>query len=209
MSSSIKLCFRSTPLFHSRPGSPASLAGLGSLLRAGPGSPTPSPSLARAPLHSSICEEKPLPLEVTVCLEQLWVEPSGSVGPRATKCFLARDLGGTTLLCLLCPGPAPALAMLKYETVSDSRERLAWGAVRRVPARDAVPLSDLDLVLVLDPAGSVLLYSRSGEQYRDWRFPSPGSWWRQPPPCCKTTGSHLQPRKPGQLNSKLLKNLLT
>ena len=89
-----------------------------------------------------------------MCLDHLWTDP-GTSGS-ASRVFLATDTVGQQLLCLLTTG---SLALVKMEKTNDVSGRVIFGAARTVPAVDAVPLSGLDMILVLDPGGGLTLYS--------------------------------------------------
>ena len=115
---------------------------------------------------SMIQEEDKLPtLGVTIVLEHLWTEqatPSGQVKDlkgKASKVFFVTDLVGQQMLCLMRSGPNPGLQLVKMESANDSPDRIIFGAVRKIPAKDAAPISGLNMILVLDLTGSLVLYS--------------------------------------------------
>lgn len=163
-----------SPMFMaSRSGSP--LTNMASILRGGQSpslsskvaarfsSPTRSPTCKSGQeADSSIYEDKPLPLEVTMCFDHLWTEPGGQIkenGGKAAKVFLATDTVGQNMICFLCSGSQPSLAMVKMEVANDCATKIIFGAVRKIPAVDAVPIKGLNMVLVLDLMGSLVLYS--------------------------------------------------
>eukprot|EP00092_Neocalanus_flemingeri_P027542 GFUD01029881.1.p1 GENE.GFUD01029881.1~~GFUD01029881.1.p1 ORF type:complete len:1834 (+),score=561.65 GFUD01029881.1:757-5502(+) len=160
-------------LMASRGGSP--LTNMASILRGGQSpslsskvaarfsSPTRSPTCKPGEENdSSIYEDKPLPLEVTMCFEHLWTETGGQLkenGGRAGKVFLSTDTVGQNMICFLCSGTQPSLAMVKMEVANDCSSKIIFGAVRKISAIDAVPIKGLNMVLVLDITGSLVLYS--------------------------------------------------
>ena len=113
---------------------------------------------------SSFYEDKP-PLDVTIVLEHLWTESTSQTGQlkdtkeKASKVFLANDLVGQQMICLMRTGLSPVLQLVKMESVNDSPDRILFGAVRNIPALDAAPVSGLNMILVLDMTQSLVLYS--------------------------------------------------
>merc|ERR1719431_1614452 len=79
----------------------------------------------------------------------------------AVKVFLSTDSVGQNMICFLCSGPQPCLAMVKMEVANDCATKIIFGAVRKIPAVDAVPIKGLDMILVLDLTGNLVLYSGS------------------------------------------------
>jgi hypothetical protein len=156
-----------SPLAGRAGGSPG-LTAMASLLRGGQ-SPTVAgraaalrlASPARSPYRPqepdlSLEEARPVPVEVTMCLDHLWTEQAGVEGGRAEKVFLAGDCVGQQMICLLQSG---ALSMVRMERTNDGGGKVIFGAPRRVAALDAAPVEGLQMVLVLDPAGGLTLYS--------------------------------------------------
>ena len=97
-----------------------------------------------------------------MCFDHLWTEPGGQLkenGGKAAKVFLATDTVGQNLICFLCTGAQPSLAMVKMEVANDCPSKIIFGAVRKISAVDAVPIKGLNMVLVLDITGSLVLYS--------------------------------------------------
>ena len=131
------------------------------------GSPLRSPGSNGTPTkldESSFYENKP-PLDVTICLEHMWSEPLPPQGQpkdvknKACKVFLSTDLVGQQMICLLRTGPAPGLQLIKMECANDNPDRIIFGAVRKIAGQDAVPVSGLNMILVLDMTGSLVLYT--------------------------------------------------
>ena len=134
-------------------------------VRGSPG--TPGTHLLTPGQHkndSSLYEDKP-PLDVTIVFEHLWTEPTLPVGQlkdtkdKADKVFLANDLVGQQMICLMRTGLSPGLQMVKMEAANDNPDRIIFGAVRKISALDAAPVSGLNMILVLDMTASLVLYS--------------------------------------------------
>ena len=127
---------------------------------------SPGPGSAGKDNDFSMNMEDKLPtLGVTIVLEHLWTEPATPSGQvkeskdKAEKVFFVTDLVGQQMLCLLRSGPNPGLQLVKMESANDNPDRIIFGAVRKIPAKDAVPISGLNMILVLDLTGSLVLYS--------------------------------------------------
>lgn len=73
-------------------------------------------------------------------------------GGKAAKVLLATDTLGQNMICF-------SLALVKMEVANDCPTKIIFGAVRKIPAVDAVPIKGLNMVLVLDLMGSLILYS--------------------------------------------------
>ena len=149
----------------SRNGSPNSA--MANLLRGGQSPNTPKAAAARfcSPLHSprmgediSMLEDQqmPQPVEVTMCLDHLWTEPCGSSRAEAEKIFLATDCVGQQMICLLSNG---SLLTVKMERTNDAGGRVIFGAARKIAALDAAPVTDLNMVLVLESPACLALYT--------------------------------------------------
>ena len=114
-------------------------------------------------LDMSLCEERPLPVEVSVaaepavvqscrqvttCLKHLWTDP----GP-ASRVFLATNCVNQHLLA------SASLALAMMETTNDVSGRVMFGAARTVAALGVPHLAKLDMILVLESGGGLALYS--------------------------------------------------
>ncbi|XP_060071238.1 anaphase-promoting complex subunit 1-like isoform X2 [Ylistrum balloti] len=137
---------------------------------------SPSPSVARSPgnyfrtppvgSHNvSLINESYTdwvePLKPEVCFEHLWTEPApairdGSLG-KSSKAFLTRDLCGQQYLCYVI-SYRQQLRCVKFEESNDLSQ-LIFGTVAVIPAKDAVPIESLDLLVLLDPTGGLWVYS--------------------------------------------------
>ena len=116
--------------------------------------------------ESSYYEDKPQ-MHVSIVLEHLWTEPVAPSGQskesrdRASKVFRATDLVSQSMICLVRSGPTPGLQLVKMETVNDNSDKIIFGAAKKIPALDAVHIAGLNMILVLDMTGSLVLYSGS------------------------------------------------
>ncbi|KAK3580765.1 hypothetical protein CHS0354_023054 [Potamilus streckersoni] len=111
-------------------------------------------------INESFCERFE-PINPEVCFDHLWTEPApairdGSLG-KSSKAFLAKDLCGQQFLCYVI-SYKQQLKCVKFEESND-RSQLIFGAVAVIPAKDAVPIESLDLMLVLDTLGWLFVYS--------------------------------------------------
>jgi len=175
-----------TPAGGTRPSSPSSRINsphsLGILLRSGVSPSFSSKVTARLgectgrlnKLNFTAVDEErydtntaPLPLDVTLCFEHIWTEPlhqrdSHLAAGKASKVFLSRDTVGRSYFCLLLPSTGQ-LNLVKYKYANEdpaaSGSTLIFGTIEKIAARDAAPLADLSMILVLEPSGSICLYS--------------------------------------------------
>ncbi|KAK3923529.1 Anaphase-promoting complex subunit 1 [Frankliniella fusca] len=132
----------------------------------GPSSPvsflsTPSPS-AFSRLLTDNCAQDPRPVCPQICLEPVWTESSSSYGEGiksgpAKLAFLTTDVVGQRYLCYLVP-LRKQLLFSRLEKTNTS-ERLIFGMTAGVPAVDAAPITHLNMVLVVEPNGGIVLYS--------------------------------------------------
>lgn len=93
------------------------------------------------------------------CLEYIWSESSklsGRGDSPATKAFLCDDLIGQKYLAYLIP-TSHHLVLVRMDLSNNNR--LIFGTVYVLTAKDAVPMLDLHMMAVLEPAGHVQLYS--------------------------------------------------
>ena len=136
-----------------------------------------SPNRSVTSGDASTLEDNPQPLQVSLCFDQLWTEQGKEVQGqgRASKVFLATDLVDQNLICILRSGPNPGLQLVKMETANDNPDRIIFGAVKRIPCRDAVPMCGLNMILVLDLTGSLILYSGTTKVSKVLLSPSPAT----------------------------------
>ncbi|CAB3377512.1 Hypothetical predicted protein [Cloeon dipterum] len=112
----------------------------------------------RSPLNVPV--DVPMqPLYPEVCLEFLWSESprESSRSGGASKAFLTTDLVGQSYLCYLVTGKQE-LFLVKLEQ-TNSMKQLIFCTRTSIPAKDAVPLSELPMIVVLDVCGGITLYS--------------------------------------------------
>ncbi|ELT93542.1 hypothetical protein CAPTEDRAFT_175155 [Capitella teleta] len=104
------------------------------------------------------------PIDPEVCLELLWTEPgpvpsrdAGALG-RGCKAFLTRDLCDQQYLCYLVTF-CQHLRCVKFEESNDMSQ-LIFGTLSLIPAKDAVCIPHLRMMLITEPvSGHLLLYS--------------------------------------------------
>ncbi|XP_035687108.1 anaphase-promoting complex subunit 1-like isoform X1 [Branchiostoma floridae] len=114
--------------------------------------------------------EMPTPLTPEVCMDHVWTETMTAkrdgVQGQASKAFLMSDVCGQKFLCYLI-GKKHELRCVKFEPSNDNRQ-LIFGAITKISARDAIALQSLNMMIVLDLHGSVVLYtgiSKVGKVY--------------------------------------------
>lgn len=123
-------------------------------------SPSPSrspyPRTPCTPLHSALNETlaESEPLVPDLCLDHLWTD--NSLG-RATKAFLTEDSVGQRYLCLML-SQAGMLRCIKYDYTND-RSSLIFGSISSIPAKDALPIKTLKMMIVVDGSSSLSLYT--------------------------------------------------
>ncbi|XP_045597695.1 anaphase-promoting complex subunit 1 isoform X2 [Procambarus clarkii] len=122
---------------------------------------SPSPSRSPGPRtprsqFSSLNETfiEPEPLVPDVCLDHLWTDHSLA---RATKAFLTEDSVGQKYLCLML-SQAGMLRCIKYD-YSNDRSSLIFGSISSIPAKDALPVKSLRMMIVVDGSSSLSLYT--------------------------------------------------
>ncbi|KAH8287008.1 hypothetical protein KR054_000545 [Drosophila jambulina] len=126
-------------------------------------------------LHSSVSQQsvsmkdmrkitsvKPAkPIEPELCLEHIWTENIYGVQrdlcEMATRAFIHTDLVGQTFLCYLLARSC-RLQMVRLTGYGSSEVQLSTLATT-LAAKDAVGLSRLQMIAVLDPSGSLILYT--------------------------------------------------
>ncbi|XP_053948485.1 anaphase-promoting complex subunit 1 isoform X1 [Anastrepha ludens] len=101
------------------------------------------------------------PIVPELCLEHIWTENAcgnnREFGEISTRAFMHTDLVGQTYLCYLLPFSCKLhlIRLLNYGTadLQISSKHLS------IPAKDAVALERLRMIAVLDPSGSLILYT--------------------------------------------------
>ncbi|XP_068085818.1 anaphase-promoting complex subunit 1 isoform X2 [Anabrus simplex] len=124
------------------------------------GTPPPESRLMTSQMPDSMVESRPLVPEI--CLEHIWTENMGVTkelgrGGPATRVFLSTDLVGQLYLCYLIPA-SHHLYVARVER-SNEEQRLIFGVVNSIPAKDTVSLPELHMIAVLEYSGGVVLYS--------------------------------------------------
>ncbi|XP_069677644.1 anaphase-promoting complex subunit 1 isoform X2 [Periplaneta americana] len=125
-----------------------------------PGSGTPPPDARLMTSHTLVdnqVETKPVYPEL--CLEHVWTEnlsvprdvPSGA----STKVFLSSDLVGQTYLCYLVQSQLFCTRLEK----DNLEQKLIFGVVNSISAKDAAPLPHLNMIATVDQSGGIVLYS--------------------------------------------------
>ena len=123
-------------------------------------------SPCRLPKLNMTCQEEedgdtnPQPLEASICFHHIWSEPlhpGRDCSGRAKKVFLSKDAVDQSYFCLLLP--TKTLNLIKFKYANDDGTTMIFGATEKIPALDAEPLDGLNMLLVLDLTGSLVLYS--------------------------------------------------
>nr|XP_022333509.1 anaphase-promoting complex subunit 1-like [Crassostrea virginica]XP_022333510.1 anaphase-promoting complex subunit 1-like [Crassostrea virginica] len=101
------------------------------------------------------------PLRPELCFEHMWTEPApairdGSLG-KSSKVFKMKDLCGQQYLCYLITY-RQQLRCVKFEESNDLSQ-LIFGTVSVIPAKDALPIEGLNMLVILDPNGVLFIYS--------------------------------------------------
>ncbi|XP_030380933.1 anaphase-promoting complex subunit 1 [Scaptodrosophila lebanonensis] len=101
------------------------------------------------------------PIEPEMCLEHIWTENTygtqRELCEKATRAFIHTDLVGQTYLCYLLPRSCRLQLVLLtgYGTPELQLSTLA----STLPAKDAVGLTRMHMIVVLDPGGNLILYT--------------------------------------------------
>ncbi|KAG7158322.1 Anaphase-promoting complex subunit 1-like [Homarus americanus] len=119
---------------------------------------SPGPRTPRTSQHTFLNETlvEPEPLVPDICLDHLWTDHSLA---RATKAFLTEDSVGQRYLCLML-SQAGMLRCIKYDYTND-QSSLVFGSVCSIPAKDALPIKALKMMIVVDGSSSLSLYTGS------------------------------------------------
>ncbi|KAK7071553.1 Anaphase-promoting complex subunit 1, partial [Halocaridina rubra] len=123
---------------------------------------TPSPSRSPGPcsprfslqsfLNETMAESEPLIPDI--CFDHLWTDNSSA---RATKAFLTENVVGQKYVCLML-SQSGILRCIKYDFTND-HSSLIFGSISSIPARDALPIKALKMMIVVDGSGSLSLYT--------------------------------------------------
>lgn len=93
------------------------------------------------------------------CLESIWTEPifSKEFCEIATKAFVHVDLIGQTHLCYLLPRSGK-LQLVRITNYNEECTQIEID-IFSIPAKDAVVLDRMKMVAILDPSGTLILYT--------------------------------------------------
>ncbi|XP_055843307.1 anaphase-promoting complex subunit 1 [Episyrphus balteatus] len=93
------------------------------------------------------------------CLEHIWTEQilSKEFCEIATKAFVHVDLIGQTYLCFLLPRSAK-LQLVRIVNFDEENTQIE-GEIFSIAARDAVVLERMKMIAILDPSGTLTLYT--------------------------------------------------
>uniref|UniRef100_A0A7N8XWN5 Anaphase-promoting complex subunit 1 n=1 Tax=Mastacembelus armatus TaxID=205130 RepID=A0A7N8XWN5_9TELE len=102
------------------------------------------------------------PIIPDLCMEQLWSETVTTpchreLSSQASKVFLTSDLCENRYLCFLVESHQQ-LRCVKFIESNDSSQ-LIFASVTIIAAKDAEPLQNIDVMLVLEACGSLVLYT--------------------------------------------------
>lgn len=103
-------------------------------------------------LSDSFSESEPLIPDI--CLEVMW---SGHCPSRPIASFLSKDNVDQKFLCLLFPQNT-SLECYQYE-LKDEESHMTIGAETNIFAKDAVPLAGLNMIVIVEPSNSLMLYT--------------------------------------------------
>lgn len=91
------------------------------------------------------------------CLEHLWTEPHKKDSGEGTKAFVTSDLTNKRYICWLVKG-CDELRCLKYKVKND-QSNFEFGVLSIISAKDAIPMKNLQMMLILDTKNILVLYS--------------------------------------------------
>ncbi|XP_029167221.1 anaphase-promoting complex subunit 1 isoform X2 [Nylanderia fulva] len=101
------------------------------------------------------------PLYPEVCLEHVWTENLSAskdiVYGRASKVFLTSDLVGQSYLGYLVPNRLQ-LFLVRLEK-TNKQQQIIFGMVTGIAAKDAINLSNLNMIAVVDLSNGIALYT--------------------------------------------------
>ncbi|XP_011861283.1 PREDICTED: anaphase-promoting complex subunit 1 isoform X2 [Vollenhovia emeryi] len=119
---------------------------------------THSPSYNSIRLKDVATASKPLYPEI--CLEHVWTENVGMLKDtygRASKVFLTSDLVGHNYLGYLIPNRSQ-LSLVRLEK-TNKQQQIIFGMVTSIVAKDAVTLSNLHMIAIVDLSNGISLYT--------------------------------------------------
>ncbi|XP_077273571.1 anaphase promoting complex subunit 1 isoform X1 [Temnothorax americanus] len=99
------------------------------------------------------------PLYPEICLEHVWTENVGlskDIG-RASKVFLTSDLVGQNYLGYLIPNRSQ-LSLVRLEKTNE-QQQIIFGMVTNIVAKDAISLSNLHMIAIVDLSNGITLYT--------------------------------------------------
>ncbi|KAF7995485.1 hypothetical protein HCN44_006592 [Aphidius gifuensis] len=101
------------------------------------------------------------PLYPEICLDHVWTENSINnkdiLNDKAKKVFLTSDMVGQSYLCYLITNRTQ-LYLVRIEK-TNKKQKLIFGMITTIIAKDAVTLPSLNMIAILDLTNSVTLYS--------------------------------------------------
>ncbi|XP_041352756.1 anaphase-promoting complex subunit 1-like [Gigantopelta aegis] len=122
---------------------------------------TPSAANNFSIIGSESFTDRVKPIQPEVCLEHIWTEPAPPIrdGPlgKSSKAFLSKDVCDQQYLCYMVPY-RHQLRCVKFEESNDL-SRIIFGSVTNLSAKDAAPIESLDMLVVLEPTGFLVIYS--------------------------------------------------
>uniref|UniRef100_A0A8C5XAC6 Anaphase-promoting complex subunit 1 n=1 Tax=Malurus cyaneus samueli TaxID=2593467 RepID=A0A8C5XAC6_9PASS len=101
------------------------------------------------------------PIVPELCIDHLWTETVPNMrsekNSQASKVFISTDLCGQKFLCFLVESQLQ-LRCVKFQESND-KSQLIFGSITNIPAKDAAPVEGIDMLLVLEGSGNLVLYS--------------------------------------------------
>ncbi|XP_032663807.1 anaphase-promoting complex subunit 1 isoform X2 [Odontomachus brunneus] len=101
------------------------------------------------------------PLYPEICLDHVWTESAGSskdiIYGRASKVLLTSDLVGQSYLGYLVPNRSQFFLVRLEKT--NKQQRIIFGMVTSITAKDAVSLPNLNMIATVDLSNSIVLYT--------------------------------------------------
>ncbi|KYM96372.1 PREDICTED: anaphase-promoting complex subunit 1 [Cyphomyrmex costatus] len=119
---------------------------------------SPAPSYNSIRLKDIPTASKPLYPEI--CLEHVWTENVGvskDICGRASKVFLTSDLVGQNYLGYLIPNRSQ-LSLMRLEK-TNKQQQIIFGMVTNIVAKDAINLSNLHMIAIVDLSNGITLYT--------------------------------------------------
>ncbi|XP_054169065.1 anaphase-promoting complex subunit 1-like [Oppia nitens] len=97
------------------------------------------------------------PLMPELSLEHLWSEVPSSVSERASKVFITTDLTGQLYICFLA-SQSQTLKLIRLDQSNDGL-KLIFGSTNIISAKDAEPLTTLNMIVTVDTNNNLVLFS--------------------------------------------------